>query len=148
MPIHPTAEQIQELVASTDPGPLIMVNLLRFKDQADGIDAGISGAEAYARYSAATAPFLAGVGGRLRMAARAQQSVIGPFEGEWDLVLMVEYPSRAKFLEMATNEEYLKVHAHREAALADSRLIACSEIGETDLAVPGSGAASAGKTAA
>jgi hypothetical protein len=27
---------------------------------------------------------------------------------------------------MATDTEYLAVHAHREAALADSRLIACA----------------------
>jgi uncharacterized protein (DUF1330 family) len=126
MPVHPTAEQIQELTQSNDGGPVVMVNLLRFKEQADGIDEGISGAEAYARYSLATQPFLDGVGGRLLMAVQPQQSVIGPLDGEWDLVLLVEYPSRAKFLEMATNPEYLKVHEHREAALADSRLIACA----------------------
>jgi uncharacterized protein (DUF1330 family) len=66
------------------------------------------------------------------MAVRPEQSVIGPVSGEWDLVWLVEYPSRAKFLEMATNEEYLKVHAHREAALADSRLIACSTLDPSD----------------
>jgi hypothetical protein len=47
---------------------------------------------------------------------------------------LVEYPSRAKFLEMAMNEEYIKVHAHREAALADSRIIACAEVPEAMLA--------------
>jgi uncharacterized protein (DUF1330 family) len=72
-------------------------------------------------------------GGELLSAVRPEQSVIGPAAGEWDLVLLVEYPSRAKFLEMATNEEYLKVHAHREAALADSRLIACSKLDASDL---------------
>ena len=133
MPVHPTAEQLQQLSQSLDSGPVIMLNLLRFKPQADGIDEGVSGAQAYARYSAATEPFLEGVGGRLLMAVQPQQSVIGPAESEWDLVLLVEYPSRAKFLEMATNEDYLKVHAHREAALADSRLIACSKLTALDL---------------
>jgi uncharacterized protein (DUF1330 family) len=55
-------------------------------------------------------------------------------------VLLVEYPSRAKFLEMAMNPEYLKIHAHREAALADSRLIACTTIPEQALAVLGASA--------
>jgi len=57
-----------------------MVNLLRFKDRADGIDAadGISGEEAYGRYAAATAPFLAGVGGEVLFAGRTQEAVIGP----------------------------------------------------------------------
>jgi uncharacterized protein (DUF1330 family) len=110
-----------------------MLNLLRFKESADGIDEGVSGAEAYARYSAAAEPFLKAVGGRLLEAIQPHQSVIGPAELEWDLVLLVEYPSRAKFIEMATNPEYLKIHAHREAALADSRLIASAAVSERDL---------------
>jgi uncharacterized protein (DUF1330 family) len=134
VPVHPTQEQIQQLVQSPDHGPVVMLNLLRFKDAADGIDEGVSGAEAYARYSAGVEPFLNGVGGRVLNAVRPSQSVIGPAEGEWDLVLLVEYPSRAKFIEMATDPEYLKVHAHREAALADSRLIACSALSEQDIA--------------
>jgi uncharacterized protein (DUF1330 family) len=128
MPLHPTAEQLQELMGSTDDGPVLMLNLLRFKPMADGIDEGVTGAEAYARYSAGTEPFLRGVGGDVRIALSATQSVVGPAEPEWDLILVIEYPSRAKFLEMAMNPEYLKVHAHREAALADSRLVACSEL--------------------
>jgi uncharacterized protein (DUF1330 family) len=133
MPVHPTAEQIQELMSSTDDGPVLMLNLLRFKDAADGIDEGVSGAEAYARYSAATEPFLRAVGGSVKIAGRADQSVIGPAAGEWDLMIVVEYPSRAKFLEMAVNPEYLAVLAHREAAVSDSRLIACSELGVEQL---------------
>lgn len=126
--IVPTQQQLAELSSSSDDGPVVMLNLLRFKEMADGVDEGLTGAQAYARYSQATEPFLAGVGGRLRAALRAEQTVVGPDDAEWDLILLVEYPSRAKFLEMASNPEYLKVHAHRDAALADSRLIACSEM--------------------
>jgi uncharacterized protein (DUF1330 family) len=133
VPVHPTAEQVSQLTQTADDGPVVMLNLLRFKQRADGIDKGVSGAEAYARYSEAVEPFLAGVGGRLLSAVRPGQSVIGPPESEWDLVLLVEYPSRAKFIEMATNPEYLKVHAHREAALVDSRLLACEQLSEDAL---------------
>jgi hypothetical protein len=41
-------------------------------------------------------------------------------------VLAVQYPSRSAFLSMVTDPDYLQVHAHRAAALADSRLIACT----------------------
>jgi uncharacterized protein (DUF1330 family) len=126
--VQPTAGQLQQFVRADDSDPVVMLNLLRFKVEADGIDEGISGEQAYARYSEAVEPFLRGVGGRLLHAARAQQSLIGPEQAEWDLVLLVEYPSRAKFIEMATDPEYLKIHAHREAALADSRLLACAEL--------------------
>jgi uncharacterized protein (DUF1330 family) len=134
MAVLPTEQQLAGLMASTDDGPVVMLNLLRFKDRADGIDEGVSGAEAYARYSAATEPFLRAVGGRLRAALAAQETIIGPEGREWDLVLLVEYPSRAKFMEMAADPEYLKIHAHREAALADSRLIPCSDLTESALA--------------
>jgi uncharacterized protein (DUF1330 family) len=138
MSINPTEAQVEALVSSDSDDPVVMLNLVRFKDAADGIDDGVSGAEAYERYGEVVAPFLERVGGRLLLAAEARQMIIGPEELEWDMVLMVEYPSRKRFLEMATDPDYLAIHAHRAAALADSRLIACQALtitqllGETD----------------
>jgi uncharacterized protein (DUF1330 family) len=132
MSIEPTQAQFERLAASAqaDDGPLIMINLLRFKDRADGIDAaeGITGAEAYARYGAAVQKYLDGVGGRVLLGVAATESVIGPYDGEWDMVLAVEYPSRRAFLEMTSDPGYLAAHAHRAAALADSRLIASTRV--------------------
>jgi uncharacterized protein (DUF1330 family) len=124
--IQPTPEQFARLAGSADDGPVVMVNLLRFKATADGIDAadGISGQQAYERYAALAAPFLAAAGGRLLFAGRTQESVIGPEPAEWDLTLAVRYPSRGAFIAMATDPGYLAIHEHRAAALADSRLIA------------------------
>jgi uncharacterized protein (DUF1330 family) len=127
--IEPTPDQLRALAESPEAGPVVMINLLRFKDRADGVDAGdgITGAEAYfERYAPGVAPHLERIGGRVLLAAPAQASVIGPERTEWDLVLAVEYPSRAAFLSMVTDPDYLNVHAHRAAALADSRLIACA----------------------
>jgi uncharacterized protein (DUF1330 family) len=123
-------EQFTRLAAAEDPGPVIMLNLLRFKDRADGIDAAdeISGAEAYDRYAAGALDHLQRVGGRVLLTVGAQDSVIGPDAAEWDLIIAVEYPSRSAFMAMASDPEYLKVHAHREAALADARLIACGAV--------------------
>ena len=132
MTIEPTQAQLERLAAGaeSDPGPVVMLNLLRFKERADGIDAadGITGSEAYTRYGAAVQPYLDRIGGRVLLAARATESVIGPDQGEWDLVLAVHYPSRRAFLEMVSDPGYLEIHAHRTAALADSRLIACTPI--------------------
>ena len=128
--IEPTAAQFERLAASDDAGPVVMLNLLRFKERADGIDAGdgISGGEAYARYGTAVRRFLERFSARILLAAAPSECVIGPYEGEWDLVLAVEYPSRNAFLEMTSDPEYLEIHAHRAAALADSRLIACEPL--------------------
>jgi uncharacterized protein (DUF1330 family) len=128
--IIPTVEQFQDFSAADDGGPFVMLNLLRFKEVADGVNEGegISGAEAYGRYAVGTQPHLERVGGRLLNAVAAQQTLVGPSDKEWDLVLLVEYPSRAKFVEMATDPEYLEVHKHRDSALEDSRIVACAPV--------------------
>jgi uncharacterized protein (DUF1330 family) len=130
--LEPNPAQLQALlaVAGADSGAVVMINLLRFKDRADGIDAadGISGAEAYGRYAAAVGTHLDRVGGRVLLALQTRESVIGPDEHEWDMVLAVEYPSRQAFLEMTSDPSYLEIHGHRTAALADSRLIACTPL--------------------
>ena len=127
MPITPTDAQVEQLTSSGHEGPVAMLNLLRFKERADGIDEGLSGLEAYQRYGEAAAPFLEAVGGRVLMALEARDVVIGPEGTEWDMALVVEYPSVQKFMEMASNPEYLAIHEHRAAALVDSRLIACRQ---------------------
>lgn len=123
--LEPTAEQLQQLAESTDPGPIVMLNLLRFKERADGIDAadGISGRVAYERYGMAVAPHLDRVGGRLLHAAESGAGVIGPAGEAWDLLLLVRYPSRTAFLGMIADPGYQAIHGHRAAALADSRLV-------------------------
>jgi uncharacterized protein (DUF1330 family) len=121
--IEPNADQIGRLTSSPDSGPIVMVNLLRFKQDADGIDAGLSGAEAYARYAESVAPFLERAGGRVLTAVSCEDSIIGPEESEWDMVALVSYPSREAFLAMTSDPDYLAIHPHRVAGLADSRLI-------------------------
>jgi uncharacterized protein (DUF1330 family) len=123
--IEPTPEQVKRLAAG-DGGPIVMVNLLRFRDEAGPPDEGLSGAEAYARYAAAIPPFLERAGGRLLTAVACQEGVIGPHDAEWDVVALVEYPSREAFLGMVADPDYLRIHEHRVAALADSRLILSS----------------------
>jgi uncharacterized protein (DUF1330 family) len=131
MPSHvdPTRDQAHAFSAAAeeDTAPVFMLNLLRFKERADGVDAadGISGAEAYGRYAEAVAPYLAGVGGEIVWSGACNGAVVGPDEPEWDVVAIVRYPSRQRFLEMTSNEGYLAIHGHRAAALADSRLIPC-----------------------
>lgn len=121
--IDPDEHQIGKLTSSTDEGPIVMVNLLRFKVEADGSDAGVSGREAYGRYGAGVAPFLEQIGAKILTAVESVDSIIGPERAEWDTTVLVQYPSRQAFLKMVTDPDYLKIAAHRKNALADSRLI-------------------------
>ncbi len=125
--IKPTREQITRLLESPDDGPVVMLNLLRFADRAAG-DAGKSGADSYETYGDQMREIMAQRGIKLLWRGRADSVVIGDDAGDaWDMVLLVEYPSRKAFLEMGASKEYEKVGEHRTAALADSRLIACTE---------------------
>jgi len=108
--IHPSADQIRALRDMALDGPIFMLNLLRFA--ADG------GAEDYARYGQAAAPFLSKSGASVRYLGNVQATVIG---GEsWDEVVLVEYPSLAAFLQMTGDPDYPS--ALRAGALTDSRL--------------------------
>jgi len=127
--VEPTAEQIAALTASSDDdAPLVMINLLRYRERAaypDGFDAEpCSGREAYGRYGAVALQRVASVGGSILWMGDVVATVIAP-EGEcWDDAVLVQYPSPQAFLEMVAQPEYLVAAPHRSAALADSRLIA------------------------
>lgn len=112
--LHPSAEQIRALRERDLDGPLVMINLLKFNP--DG------GAQTYARYGAEAAPFLAEAGARVRYLGHVAATVIGG--EEWDEVILVEYPSKAAFLEMTQNPDY--PGGVRAEALLDSRLY-CSQ---------------------
>lgn len=120
--LEPTAEQIQRLLASDDEGPVVMINLLRYAERAsDGSDR--TGRQAYADYGAAVIPMVLALGGSIEVLGEAAPTFIGPEGEEWDDVALIRYPNRAAFVGMITSAEYQAVQPHRDAALADSRLI-------------------------
>ena len=125
--LHPTAEQLQRLMEAPDDGPVVMLNLLRYAEQAnDG--SGRTGREAYLHYGELVIPMLEARGAGFIVYATADQTVIGPADEEWDEMILVQYPSRAAFIDMITSDDYLAAHVHREAGLADSRLVATTRI--------------------
>lgn len=107
-----------------------MLNLLKFKEEADYSNfeelrpaSKISGEEAYKLYMKATLPILLKAGGRVIYSGKCGSFLIGPEAEQWDLILLVEQESVAKFMAFAKDEEYLKTMGHRTAALQDSRLL-------------------------
>lgn len=124
--IKPTGEQIKRLVSSELDGPVVMLNLLKFDKQAK--DGEGSGRDAFQRYGDELASIMESRGITLLWRGRADSVVIGDDDADgWDEVLLVQYPSRKVFLEMAGSKEYEGVGKHRTSALADSRLIACTQ---------------------
>jgi uncharacterized protein (DUF1330 family) len=119
--IRPNPEQFKQLAADagTDTGPVVMLNLLKFK-------AG-DGAREYNTYGDTARQMVERTGGRLIYAGRCEQVLIGDHEAnDWDAIAVVEYPSRKAFLEMVSQPDYEKAHEHREAGLERTVLIATS----------------------
>lgn len=117
--LEPTPEQLAALAARPADEPVVMINLLQFR--AD------DGRQSYIRYAHQVVPHLQRVGGTVRYAGASPTMVIGDGEKPWwDAIIVVEYPSPAAFLDMVTNEEYLKVHEHRVGGLDRGDLIATS----------------------
>ncbi len=128
--LEPTQEAGRHYFSRGLTGPVVMLNLLRFRGVADysarpalGPPAPISGAEAYAKYIAHTRPFLEEAGGELMFVGQGADYLIGPPDERWDLVVLVRHRSAASFLSFASNESYLSGLGHRLAAIEDSRLL-------------------------
>ena len=128
MPTQPTAKQFQTLFEKAPSGPLIMLNLLKFKDKAeyaDGREVHISGIEAYAIYGSFMKKRLEADGGRFIFSADTHLLVIGDGDLEWDAVGIVEYASLKSFKEIVFSPEYKDISMHREAGLEHQLLINC-----------------------
>ena len=103
----PTPEQIQQFLALPD-RPVVMVNLLKFKDGA--------GAQEYGKYGQAMQTILKGVGAEILFSGQCQMTLIGG--AEWDAVALVRYPNARALIRMSQLPEYREAHTHRAEGLA------------------------------
>jgi hypothetical protein len=132
--LEPTQDAGRALFARAIRGPVVMLNLLRFRKIADYSAAPqlappgpISGAEAYRHYMQHTLPFLKKSGGEVLFYGKGGAYLIGPSDEQWDAVLAVRQSSLPSFMAFASNPDYLVGLGHRTAALEDSRLLPMEE---------------------
>ena len=117
-PIKTNQDQFQELLNNPHEGPVVMLNLLKFKVQ--------GGRESYARYAKEANKFVEDIGGKILFLGKPKELLNG--DETWDVLMLVQYPSRKAFLKMANNPEYLKIHSFREEALESAVLYAIDEM--------------------
>ncbi|SFR42210.1 Uncharacterized conserved protein, DUF1330 family [Marinobacter daqiaonensis] len=124
--INPTSTAMSEVLSKTPKGqPVVMLNLLKFREQADYKErgGGVSGRDAYREYGRGAIRCIQAVGGQLVWSGRPTGTLIGPEDEQWDEVLLVRYPSLDAFLKMIDSPEYKSIVHHRTAAIEDSRLM-------------------------
>ena len=133
--LMPTQEAGRNFIMKYIEGPVVMLNLLRFKKTADYSAAPelspkepISGEMAYQLYIEHTLPYLKKSGGEILFMGKGGQFLIGPTNEHWDAVLLIRQQSVESFMAFAQHEAYMQGIGHRTAALEDSRLLPLTQI--------------------
>lgn len=122
--VDPTKEDFARFREDNRAGPIHMLNLVRFRERAAYPDERVaSGAEAYRAYGRESAPVFQRIGGRIVWRGSFELMLIGPQSEAWDACFIAEYPSVSAFVEMIRDPLYREAVKHRQAAVADSRLI-------------------------
>ena len=122
--IDPTKETFASFRDNDRPGPIHMLNLVRFRERANYPDRReATGAEAYHAYGRDSQPVFSRLGGRIVWRGSFELMLIGPADGIWDECFIAEYPSVAAFVEMIRDPVYREAVKHRQAAVLTSRLV-------------------------
>lgn len=130
-----TSEAISRAAASIPARqPVVMLNLLRYRQQADypdGVIEPLSGREAYhQRYVPAFGKLASAIPGiQVLFLGAFQAGIVLAPEETWDEIALVEYPDLDAFRSIVESEDYrVDAEPHRKAALEDWRLIAMSKL--------------------
>jgi len=127
--VNPEREQFEAFKALPRDTPVMMLNLVRFRDEARYVDGRrCSGRDAYRAYSEESAPIFQRVGGEIVWRGSPASVLIGPDDERWDVAFVARYPTAGAFLAMVTDPDYKVAVEHRTAGIADSRLIRTHEL--------------------
>jgi uncharacterized protein (DUF1330 family) len=101
-------------------GPLVMLNLLKFKP---------GGEQRYREgYVPVAMAMIERLGGRVLYAGRLAERAHADDAPEWDVLLLVEYPTRQAFIDMVNDPAYRAAHVHRAEAVERALLRATDPV--------------------
>ena len=113
MPVDPTGGSLKRYLEEDPGGPVVMLNLLRYRP---------GGEASYRAYSTALQDYLPGIGAEVLYVGDCSTSLVAPPSWDWDAVLIVRYPSRRAFSEMVADPAYQAVTHQRSEALVEAVL--------------------------
>ena len=114
MAVDPRGADLKRYLAEDPGGPVVMLNLLRFKT--DG------GREKYQQYVDHFNRTARGFGAETVYVGDGSTAVVAEDGQAWDAVLLVRYPSRQAFTDMIRDPEYQKGTHLRTEALEEAVL--------------------------
>ena len=113
--------RMAEMMEPGPDGPIFMVNLLKFKEQAeyeDGRETDLTGRQAYELYGAEVTNIIKDYDGEVVFVGDVTWLQIGQVEDLWDEVAIAKYPNRAALVAMSSSAEWQAASVHRTAGLA------------------------------
>lgn len=129
-------EELQEFLSQPGPdGPFYMVNLIRYREQAEYPDGratdltGEAAAAIYGEFMRRTK--LPETGAEIVYAGLVEQDVVGGTD--FDRVAVVRYPSRAAFAAMISAPDFQEMSVHKRAGVEDTVAMATTSVAVPDL---------------
>ena len=113
MPVDPRGEDLKRFLAEDPGGPVVMLNLLKYKP---------GGRAGYERYVEAFGDHGARFGAEVVYAGDCGTALVSPDAHDWDSVLLVRYPDRQAFSAMVRDPGYQQITHLRTEALANAVL--------------------------
>ena len=113
MSVDPSGKDLQHFLADDPGGPVVMLNLLRFKEGRRG---------SYEEYARRVQPFLEEADAQVLYVGDLSTALVAPESHEWDAILIVRYPSRQTFASMVANPDYQEITGLRTEALEEAVL--------------------------
>ena len=117
--IDPTGADLKRFLAEDTGGPVVMLNLLRFR--ADG------GRAQYEQYVDHFRTTSAAHGAEVLYVGDGSTALVAEAGQDWDAVLLVRYPSRQAFSDMVRDPEYAVGTHLRSGALIEAVLQATTQ---------------------
>ncbi len=119
-------------VSPEDDGPVWMVNLMHYRDEAEYADgeSGVSGREADDRY--APVDVLREIGARVVFVGDVVDQFLGTGP-RWDRIGIVRYPTRRSFIEMQSRRDFRDKHVHKQAGMAATIVMGCLPAGTPEV---------------
>ncbi len=97
MAVDPRGKDLKAFVDADPDGPVVMLNLLRFRDGAE------TGYEDYLRHFR---PHAEALGASILYYGHGDTALVAEDGQSWDAVLLVRYPTRRSFSEMVADPDY------------------------------------------
>ena len=129
--VLPSQLQMKGFLQGDTKSPILMLNLLKFKEKAvyeDSRQTTLTGREAYDIYPDEVRGHLKEVGGEIILGGEITRLMLGQVEDLWDVAAVARYPSRTAMFKMMMDSDYRESEKHRSAGLEGQLNIEIKEL--------------------